>query len=84
MRTTLTLNDELAAMIEAERKKTGMTMKETINQLLEEGLRGSKQRPKPRRFRTKPVRMGLRAGIDSTKLNQLIDELDAEEYTESG
>ena len=70
-------------MIEAERKRTGMTMKEIINQFLEEGSASRKQRPKPRKFRTRPARLGLRAGIDAVKLNQLIDEFDVEEYNPS-
>ena len=76
MRTTLTLRDELGELLDAERERTGKSMKETVNELLLEALKARKQAPKRREYRTNPVDMGLAAGIDPLKLNGLVDELD--------
>ena len=78
MRTTLTIDDELARKVEAERRRTGRTMQTIVNELLRDGLALRKQPPAPERFRTDPVALQLRGGIDPAKLNQLVDELDAD------
>ena len=84
MRTTLTLEDDLMELVEAERRRRGETLKEAINTLIRDGLRFRKQAPRAKRFKTSAVRMGLRPGIDPDKLNQFVDELDADEHQGRG
>jgi hypothetical protein len=81
MRTTLTLALDVAEQIRhimAERK---LALKEVINDALRAGLSqvGKKNRAGP--FRVKPHSFGLRPGIDPNKLNQLLDQLEAEEFS---
>ena len=82
MRTTLTIDDDLAAILERERKRKGLSFKEMINSTLRRGLTEEQLLgPRPE-VRTRPVAMGLRPGIDPNKLNQLADELEIEAVLE--
>lgn len=41
MRTTLTLDDDVAALIEDERRRTGESFRAAVNRLLRRGARGA-------------------------------------------
>jgi hypothetical protein len=79
MRTTLTLDRDVAAGLEKEMKRTGRGLKATINDLLRRGLRMSGRPPRPPRFEVEPHPFGVKPGIDLDRMNQLVDELEAEE-----
>ena len=78
MRTTLTIDDDVAAQIEALRKRQGLSLRQAVDLLLRDGLRTEATKPKARPFRTRTVALGLRPGFDPAKLNQLADELESE------
>ena len=80
MRTTLTIDDDLMAQIEDLQRKKGLSFKGAVNHLLRAGIQFQAQPPKAKPHRTKPRKLGLRSGIDPTKLNQLIDDLEADEF----
>lgn len=82
MRTTLTIDDDLAARIEELRRNRGLSLKKAINALLRDALDYGSRPSQPRRFQTKTHRLGLRTGYDPAKLNQLVDELESEAFTE--
>ena len=84
MRTTLTIDDDLMAQIEDLQRKKGLSFKGAVNYLLRAGIQFQAQPPKPKPHRTKPRKLGLRSGIDPTKLNQLIDDLEADEFMSAG
>ncbi len=84
MRTTLTIDDDLIAQIEDLQRSEGLTFKGAVNQLLRVGIQYQAQPPKPKPYRTKPQKLGLRSEIDPTKLNQLLDELAADEFVSAG
>jgi hypothetical protein len=82
MRTTLTLDEDVAKRLDQEVKRRGESFKSVVNQALRSGLALS---GKPRRlppFKVKPRPLGLKPGIDPDKLNQLVDELEVEAYRE--
>lgn len=60
MRTTLTLEDDVAVRIEELRRKTGAPLKEVVNRVLRAGLdelaSGPPRKRKP--FRTRPLPVG--------------------------
>ena len=64
MRTTLTLDDDVAASLERLRKTRKTGLKALVNEALREGLRQMQARPARReRFRTQAVDLGrLRIG----------------------
>lgn len=76
MRTTLTIEEDVAQEIQKLRRSQGLSLKSAVNQLLRAGLTaGSKPVPaKPYRSRARPL--GLRAGFDPARLNQAVDELE--------
>ena len=59
MRTTLTIEDDVAAMLEQLRKKRGAGLKDLVNEALRRGLRELEMRLKPRTpYRTRSVDLG--------------------------
>ena len=81
MRTTLTLDEDVARLVEDEQHRTRSTMKEVINTVLRAALA-----PKP--TRTEPYReliheTGLFPGYDLAGYNKLADELEDEAILES-
>ncbi len=79
MRTTLTLDDDIEKELRDSARRTGKSFKETVNETLRRGLvAGASPAHRPQRFRVHPKACGFRAGIDLTKLNQLLDELEIE------
>ncbi len=83
MRTTLTLEPEVARRVESEIRRTRKTMKAVINDALKAGLgmNGRPSEPLPP-FKVKAYDMGVMPGIDYDKFNQLSDELEVEAYLE--
>ena len=79
MRTTLTIDEDIAVRIRELRRQHGHSLKQVINRLLREGLRSRRQTPDAKPFRTTPHRLSLRPGFDAVGFNQLVDELEAEE-----
>ena len=59
MRTTLSLDDDVAILLEQVRKATGTGLKDVVNKALREGLLGMVQPPTSRiPFRTEAVSLG--------------------------
>ena len=59
MRTTLTLDDDVAAVLERMRKSRDVSLKELVNEALRRGLKDMSSRPKRReRLRTRSVALG--------------------------
>jgi len=80
MRTTLTLDDDLAGLLKRRARDLGVPFKETVNRTIRAGLgeiAAVRRHPAPR---TIPHSFGLRPGIDPDKLGQLADELEAEAF----
>lgn len=81
MRTTLTLDEDVAKQLRERVRRSGGTFKEVVNATLRRGLRGGE---KPAlslpRFEVKAKACGFRAGVDILRLNQLNDELEVEDF----
>ncbi len=82
MRTTLTIDDDLAEQIQEYRRRHGHSLKRVINGLLREGLQSRQRRRKGETYRTRAYKLGMRPGFDPLKFNQLLDELEAEGWRE--
>lgn len=79
MRTTLTLERDVADRLKMEIRRSGKAMKAVVNDALRRGLGlGGKSAPPPR-FEVRPHAFGLKPGIDLDRVNQLADELESEE-----
>lgn len=58
MRTTLTLEDDVASLLNKEVRRSGESLKQVVNRFLRLGLTAAKQ-PARRPFRVKPLNLGL-------------------------
>ena len=75
MRTTLTLDPDVASLVEQHRQASALSLKQTINDLLRLGLIAAKQlSPKP--FVVKPRAMGLPLGMSYDNIGELLESLD--------
>lgn len=79
MRTTLTLDREVAERLRKEMRRTGKGLKATVNEALKRGLGMAGKVGRPPRFQVRPHAFGFKPGIDLDRMNQLADELEAEE-----
>jgi hypothetical protein len=79
MRTTLTLDPDVAHRLELEMKRSNDGLKAVVNRALRIGLGMSDKPTRPRPFRVVPHDFRFRPGIDLDRLNQLADELESEE-----
>lgn len=80
MRTTLTIDDDLAGLLKRRARELGLPFRDVVNRTLRAGL-GEQAKPRHRKApRTMPHAFGFRPGIDLDKLNQLVDELETEAY----
>lgn len=79
MRTTLTLDDDLAERLTKLARRRNLSFKETVNTVLRRGLATQGLRaPAPAPFQVRTFRSAFRPGVDPQRLNQLLDELDVE------
>jgi len=79
VRTTLTLDRDVAEGLAKEMRRSGRGLKATINEALRRGLRLAGRPPRAPRFTVEAQALGIRPGIDLDRVNQLVDELDAQE-----
>lgn len=79
MRTTLTLDRDVADGLAKEMRRTGQTLKATINDALRRAFRMGAKPQRPPHFEVQPHAFGVRPGVDLDRINQLVDELEAEE-----
>ncbi|MCP4660693.1 MAG: DUF2191 domain-containing protein [bacterium] len=79
MRTTLTLDDDIAAALKEAAYRTGKSFKEAVNETLRAGLAAFAAPPKPQRYRVKPAALGgVPPGIDLDKALHLAATLEDE------
>lgn len=81
MRTTLTLDPDVALRLKRRVQQQKVTFKQAVNEALRAGLSASEPPPPPK-FVVKPYPFRFKPGIDRYKLNQLLDELDVEAFRE--
>ena len=81
MRTTLTLDDDLAGLLKQRARELGIPFKEAVNRTIRQGLgeATSRTRPAPK---TIPHSFGFSPGVDLDKLGQLADDLEAEAFAD--
>ena len=79
VRTTLDINDATLRALRAQAEASGRPFKEVVEESLKLGL-AVLSRPKPKKpFRLKPHDLGLKSGFHGTSLNQMYDQLEAED-----
>jgi hypothetical protein len=79
MRTTLTLDDDVALLVEEEVHRTRSSMKEVVNAAIRAGLAPKSARREP--YRVPVHHATLAPGLDLAGFNRLADELEDEAIT---
>ena len=77
MRTTVTLDPDVTAMLKKVARERGISFKQALNQAVRAGLGTGRPRRRPFRQPTQP--MGLRAGVSVDKALQLAAALEDDE-----
>jgi hypothetical protein len=75
IRTTLTLEDDVAQRLEAEARRTGTSLKHVVNDLLRRALAASR-RPESRPFVVKASPLGLRSGLSYDSVGDLLESVE--------
>ena len=79
MRTTLTLDDDVAAKLEAEVRRTGRSLKDVVNEAIRTGLlRPQTATPGRAGFVIRSKALGLRAGYSYDNVEELLDHAEGD------
>lgn len=76
MRTTLTVDDDLAAKLKAEMRRSGKSMKEVVNDFLRRGLNARQQLRSPEPFKVRARKMKLREGLSYENVGELLEQIE--------
>jgi Ribbon-helix-helix protein, copG family len=79
VRTTLTLDDDVAARIRSEARKSGKSFQQVVNEALREAFiaRAMKELPP---FTVKARPLGLRPGLSYDCVSKLLEEAEGPDY----
>jgi Arc/MetJ family transcription regulator len=80
MRTTLSIDDDLAEAIERLRGEQNLSLREAVNRLLRAGLETARTPVDARPYDGPAFDSQLMPGIDSMRMNQLADELETDAF----
>jgi hypothetical protein len=79
VRTTLTLDEDVAARIQAEARRSGRPFKVVVNELLRSGLAQARKAPGTEPFRVETGTFGsLRPGLSLDNIGELLDIVEGE------
>lgn len=75
MRTTLSLDDDVASLLKKEVRRSGQPFKRVVNRFLRLGLTAAKQ-PAPKPFKVMPINLGLPPDLSYDNIEELLDHLE--------
>ena len=77
MRTTLSLDDDLAAKLKSEARRSGHSFRDVVNDTLRRGLAGKNQSRAGKPFKVKARNLvAARAGLSIDSIANLIEHVD--------
>ena len=77
MRTTLTLDEDVAAKLKSLARRSGRAFRDVVNETLRHGLAGSAVTPPRRSFKVKVRDLGrLRPGLDLDNIGAVLDQIE--------
>jgi hypothetical protein len=79
VRTTLTLDQDVAARVQREMRRSGMSFKETVNTLLRRALNTASKAPATP-FKIRAYRMGERSGLAYDDIGGLLERLEGSQH----
>lgn len=82
MRTTLTLDDDIANKLQAKARTTGKSFKQALNDTLRLGLalqsKLSNETPTP--FSVRSRSLGIKEGVNYDNIGELLERIEGEDY----
>jgi hypothetical protein len=80
MRTTLTLDDDVLDKAKAIAAKLQVPFRRVVNEALRTGLQMVEDNPpRTRSYRTRPHKMGLKAGRNLDNIQELLSQIEGED-----
>jgi hypothetical protein len=79
VRTTLNIDDALLKELRQQAADTGRPFREVLDETIAAGLARRKNATTARRYRVQPYALHLKPGFRNLSLNQVFDQLEAEE-----
>lgn len=80
MRTTLNLDDDIAAILQEQSRAQNKPLQQVVNETLRAGITQTTKPAHKPPFGVKPNNSGFVEGVEQVRLNQLLEELDIEEH----
>lgn len=80
MRTTLTLNEDVAIKAKKLAKKMDLSFKQVINTALQKGLQLMEEPEQYRPYCTRPHALGLRPGLSLDNVQELLAQMEKEDF----
>jgi hypothetical protein len=79
IRTTVTLDDDVAARVKRESQSRGASFRDTLNDLLRVALLSAGNMPR-RTLKIKPVSMGYKPGLNYDSIESLLEYGEGEQH----
>ncbi|MBI4482065.1 MAG: hypothetical protein HY652_04145 [Acidobacteria bacterium] len=76
MRTTLTLDEDVAAKLKTETRKSGQSFRQTVNYFLRLGLNLRREMKHANRFVVRARPLGQRPGLNYDNIGELLEQLE--------
>jgi len=76
VRTTLTLDDEIARKLRAESRRAGRSFRDVVNDTLRRGLASECGGSARKRFRVKARDMGLKPGLSLDNVAEVLEHVE--------
>ena len=86
MRTTLTIDDDVAEILEKQSREENKPFEQVVNDALRRGTSariGESGRPSQNPFRVKPHKGRWMAGDDPARLKEILEDMEVEDYLRS-
>ncbi len=80
VRTTLTLDDDLAARLKAEVRRSGNSFKQVVNEVLRRGIDSPPPAAPARPFPILVRDLGLRPGLSLDNIGELLEQIEGPLY----
>ena len=81
MRTTLTLDEDVAAKLKAEMRRSGSSWRDTVNDVLRHGLAVRRKRPAAEPFKVRARDLGeLRPGLSLDNIGDLLEQAEGPQH----
>ncbi len=80
VRTTLTIDDDVWLKIERQRRKSGKSLKDTVNHYLRIGLNAKEANRRIQPFVVRARPLGLPPGLSYDNVEELLDQIEGAEH----